>query len=287
MARIDRLDSAIVADETAGIRFFARLLLQTTLPHRRPSSNAFTRTNGDITLTITGNPNYGIPWGVVPRLVLSWLTTRVVQTQQQTVGLGGLGGFMRGMGMECTGGTNGSIARVRNQTMALFSSNLTIIRQGEDKTAGISLNVAASFNLWHPKQAESPFVGDSAVTLSAEFYREVLEAPVPVPLPALQVVQQSPLGIDLLAWLCWRTFNLRQPAVIPWPLLAGQFGAGYRDTKQGRHNFRTAVVRELGVIRALWPSLKVEADDIGLTLRPGTRPLVPALPRRRGSSPCG
>jgi len=66
---------------TAGaLGFMPRLLVLTTLPHRRPESNRFERVNGRHTLRMSAPRRVGLPYGSYSRLALdiySWLTYRM------------------------------------------------------------------------------------------------------------------------------------------------------------------------------------------------------------------
>ena len=72
------------AQRAGALGFMARLLAQTTLPHRDPHSNEFTRRNGNLELTILSPSTIGLPYGSIPRLLLSWLTTEAVRTRSDT-----------------------------------------------------------------------------------------------------------------------------------------------------------------------------------------------------------
>ncbi len=97
------------------------------------------RRNGDFTLTVRpaietaadGRRRVGHPFGRIPRLLLSWLATKVVRTRSAEVVLGeSLSGFMRALGMGApTGSASGTITRlcglgvVRNAMMKFFEQN--------------------------------------------------------------------------------------------------------------------------------------------------------------------
>src|SRR5919108_2550784 len=59
--------SALDADE---LGYNAVLLTQASLPHRDPHTNTWVRANGKRRLTILADPEIGVPWGSLPRLIL-------------------------------------------------------------------------------------------------------------------------------------------------------------------------------------------------------------------------
>ena len=96
------------APDEAEIAFMARALVQATFPHSDPGAiPIWGRRNGNLTLTIKpdwefdpkkGEPKcVGIPYGTIPRLLLFWITTEVVQTKSRRLELSdSLSAFMRG-----------------------------------------------------------------------------------------------------------------------------------------------------------------------------------------------
>jgi hypothetical protein len=68
--------------------FMARQLVQATLPHKNPGDvPAWSRTNGNLTLGIQPSWDYekgksiGYPYGIIPRLLLFWMTTEALRTK--------------------------------------------------------------------------------------------------------------------------------------------------------------------------------------------------------------
>ncbi len=64
----------------------AKMLVQTTLPHRAQPGKQYTRTDGDVTLSITDLGGAGLPYGAYPRLILIWMTTEALRTREPKVG---------------------------------------------------------------------------------------------------------------------------------------------------------------------------------------------------------
>src|SRR5690348_1300404 len=67
--------------------FLARQLVQTTLPHADPGNvPVWSRSNGNLTLTIqqgydSNGTAYGHPYGIIPRLLMYWMTTEAIRTK--------------------------------------------------------------------------------------------------------------------------------------------------------------------------------------------------------------
>ena len=89
-------ECAVDAD---ALGFMAKMLVQTTLPHRAQPGKQYTRSDGDVTLSITDLAGVGLPYGAYPRLILVWMTTEALRTRERKLELGrSLSSFMGQLG---------------------------------------------------------------------------------------------------------------------------------------------------------------------------------------------
>lgn len=257
------MEEARAAD---ALGYLARVMVQATLPHTDPQSNEFRRTNGLLSLSVLAPSHVGIPYGSLPRLLLAWLTTEAVRTRSAELVLGpSLSSFMQQLDLTPTGGRWGTIPRLRKQMTRLFSSSISCTYNDAATAAGQTMAVARSYSLWwDPKQPQQAALWQSTVTLSTDFFEEIVRRPVPVDLGALRALKRSPLALDLYAWLTYRFSYLRQPTTIPWEALQLQFGSDY-----GRcDNFQRKVVQALQNVARVYPTMRCERVSRGLQLHP-------------------
>jgi hypothetical protein len=263
------------------LNYLARLWCQTSLPYRDPGDvQAWGRRNGALSLVVQpgmtigleGRPeSIGFPYGTLPRLLLTWLSTEAVRTQEPVLLLGeSLSAFMRNLGLVPTGGRNGTITRLKKQMERLFLASLTVRWDGtSERQAGGRLNVAASYDLWwSEKNPDEPTLLPSTVRLSSEFFREVTEHPVPLDLNALRALRGSALRLDIYAFLCHRMSYLRRQTTIPWDALRGQFGSTLGVDKNGRGRFKQEFDRNLREVLVVYREANVESTRSGLVLQP-------------------
>lgn len=267
--------------EEQEVRYLARLFTQTSLPYRDPGDvPVWGRRNGNLLLSVQPGMtidtkgdalSIGYPFGTVPRLLLSWLSTEAVRTGQRELVLGdSLTDFMRGLGMKPTGGKNGTITRLRKQLERLFMATLSVRYEGDaDRQLGAKLSVASTYDLWWRADAyDQPSLMPSTVRLSNEFFDEVTNHPVPLDLGALSLLRGSALRLDIYAWLTYRMSYLRRPTTIPWDSLRMQFGTNFADTKQGRAQFKRDFTKQLREVLVVYREAQVDATDAGLVLQP-------------------
>ena len=264
----------ISAIDSGALGFMAKTLVQTTLPHRAHAGVKYVRTDGDLTLSITDVGGAGLPYGSYPRLILIWMTTEAVRTARRELELGpSLSRFMAQLGLQSSGGHWGTMPRFRNQTERLLgcaiSARWSSESNGEINCYGKNLIVADEFSLWWtPQKLTSVGARSSTLLLSESFYRQIVEAPVPLDLRAVRALKKSPLTLDLYAWATRRVSYLSRPTLIPWRALRLSFGSGYADTPQGRSRFREKVIEALRRVSVVYPQLRADIEDRGLLLRP-------------------
>lgn len=258
--------------------FISREMVQATLPHKNPGDvPAWSRVNGNYALTVQPgwdswkNQSFGYPYGTIPRLLIFWLTTEALRTDNQRLEIGGsLAEFMRKLGLDSSrGGKRSDARRLRNQMERLFRARISFEYRDEKHESWYDLQIAPRGMMWwHHDLAEQPTLWENWVELSDEFFRAVTAHPVPVDMNALQHLKGSALALDLYAWLTHEAFrsNTRKKSRrVAWRSLHEQFGADYNDLR----NFSRKAMEALGKIRVVFPGLEVETFKGGLTIKPG------------------
>lgn len=284
----DRLNSLITqglaieyeeAAKAGALGFMARAMVQATLPHKKVEGNEFTRTNGDFSLSLLAPSKIGLPYGTIPRLLLSWITTEAVRTKERELELGdSLSAFMRELDLVPTGGRWGSITRLKDQMARLFASSVTCTYTDGRSFALESVKPVDSARLWwSPQEPEQAALWKSTVTLGERFFNEITHSPVPIDMRALKALKRSPMALDIYLWLTYRMFYLRNQTAIPWESLSGQFGSDYKVLRQ----FKAAFLRELKKVLVVYPEAKVLAMESGDT--GGALVLLPSKPHIKSS----
>ena len=103
---MNQLVNASEADPDRG--FMARTMALCSLPRTNPGNRTrYVRRNGPYTLVMSTNGLYKLPFGNLPRLILAWVCTEAVRTQNRVLILGdSLSDFMRELGVYSSGGGN-------------------------------------------------------------------------------------------------------------------------------------------------------------------------------------
>lgn len=269
------------AKKSGAIGYMARMLVQATLPHKATNDLVFKRENGALTLSIV-SPD-GLPYGSIPRLLLSWMTTEAVRTRSPVLQLGSsLSSFMAELDLGRRGGKRGDITRFKNQAERLFSSTIACRYKDEVLTQGKGFLIADEYSLWwQPKTPNQLPLWKSTVSLSQKFFEQLIEKPVPVDMDAMMKLKRSPMALDIYFWLTYRLSYLHREIVLPWPLLQMQFGADYGHDTEGQYNFKRKFLKRLKDVLVIYDKARVFDADKGLLLKPSP----PHVARRRLSDP--
>lgn len=78
-------EDAQVSGATGYLPYF---LAQATLPHKDPKCTYFERGTSKVTLSIIAHRKYGMPYGMMPRLLLAWMCTEACRTHSPELNLG-------------------------------------------------------------------------------------------------------------------------------------------------------------------------------------------------------
>ena len=277
--RFDQVNQLIEASEAdPDMGFMARLMALCSLPRTNPGDRIrYKRVNGPYTLYMTAGGGCKLPYGNLPRLLLAWLSTEAVRTQNRELVLGrSLAEFMRALGIYNSGGQPQT--RLRNQMDRLFHASVQLIYEDEGDKAGISSFVADRTEFWwNERKPNESSLWESKIYLGEQFFNEIIRNPVPIDMNTLKALKRCALGLDLYLWLTYRTFALRAPLRLTWQHLYHQFDAD--PSKAGNHDtvqyFRRKVLRELKKIKLAWPGLNYSTASGVLILHPSTPAIAP------------
>lgn len=291
--------------------FMARALVNATMPYKDPKTDVFKRVNGDFRLRIVAGYEGGIPYGIYPRLLISWLTTEVVRTQSPHVELGeSLSAFLRNVldTNSRSGGARGTANRVQEQMRRLFGAFITAEYGGKSGKQGFqlrnvaiaeALNEAPRFRetlgaalhsgagdgsplepaLWTPQDKDKAGAWQSIVMLTPNFFKECVDNPVPIDLRAYRALKGSPLAMDIYTWLTYRmSYTTKRSRPIRWEALMMQFGSNYTtDQDQAIRDFKKAFLKSLKAVSIVYPQAKLEVTETGLILLPSRPHIAPRV----------
>ncbi len=285
---------------SADVVFLSRELILCTLPHSDPGDvPGWSRKNGNLILSIQPGYNseigksYGIPYGIIPRLILIWIVTEIIRTKIRRIELGHyLSEFLEKVGLSSyTGrGPRGDARRVREQLERLFRATISFDYLHVGKTrigkVWLDMKIAPEGELWwsdkYPDQGV--FLG-SWIEISEKFFNAVMESPCPLDIRVIWHIKDSSLGIDLYTILNREAFRAGKdgkPRFLAWEWLFKQTGNEYKRLD----NFRRDALIQIKAIMAVHPGLLIsvqkgrKGQQSGLVISNLSNPSIPPLPAR-------
>jgi hypothetical protein len=275
LKRVVRKAAALTSPRNVG--YMPSMLVLTTLPHRKPKTLVHRRMNGDLTVEIVGHPQYGLPYGTYPRLILLYVCQQILIRKSAVVDVGdGLTDAMGNLGLAVTGGKKGTIAVLRRELDSLFFTSLTWTRRTRGLTNERRFFFFKRRETWAGRfdfPADREFPADCQVEVDPLFHAELLKHPVPTDLTAVRTLAalHGPFAIDLYLWLPYRLSRLEGPSEVLWGQLREQFGAEYA----AENDFRKAFLDGLKALAAYYPQARVEQYRGGLRLWPSASTIPP------------
>lgn len=276
-------EECALADAAAAgtVAYLPRMMVQATMPHSRPDVNEFTRTNGNLTVHMMAPMDVGLPYGGQPRVLLAYLTKQAVKTKSRVISLGRSRTEFRIRMRKASdgGGERGQMAALERQMRRLFATSIRSYERTRldgrifERARAIPPLITEWERWWSPRTSDQESFFESTITLGEEFYRSVIDHPVPVDMRVMFALVKSPLALDLYAGFTHRASYNRRDTEIPWLYLQRQYGAEYKRTA----DFRRKAIRALEKIKLYWPELDWTEDHASglFVLRP-CKPHVPA-----------
>lgn len=238
---------AATPPENPDLVFMAKEFITCTLPHSDPGPVlSWSRTNGNYTLAITSGVNgktgqpYGIPYGIIPRLLLAWIVTEIIQKKSRRLELGNrFPDFLLKLGLDPSNGTGkrSDARRAREQIERLIHALIQFIitTDGGRREDGKKMLIADDWGLWwENKSLEQGLFWDSYVVVSQRFFDEVIKSSSPLDIRVLRYVKDSSLGIDLYTILNREAYLAMKDGknrFLAWDWIQERTGSDYTEGK--------------------------------------------------------
>jgi len=258
-------------EEAGALGFMSRLLIMVNLPYRDPGKNTINwyRQNGNVTINVVpgfeGKRNIGIPYGSFPRLILAYLITQAIKSQDSIIYLGeSFADFLKIVNVK-KGGT--TYKRLYKQLERTLSSSFAWTYRNKEEWSRTNIQISSKSRVWwNSETTDKKSLWKSQVKLNTDFFNEILRNAVPFDLRVLGILKNSPLGLDLYMFISWRIFNLKSPVYISWKNLKDQLGGQYVDVKVFARDCRSHIKN----IQAICPNLNIQLLRGRIYIAPST-----------------
>jgi hypothetical protein len=265
----------VLAEEVSRLGITHAGFAMTSLPHKRIEEPLWRRQGHRTTLLVesgrTANGGWiGVPYGSMARLILLYLQTEAIRTNEPEVELGrSMHAWLSRMGIPAGGKNYKLVGEQARRISACRLTFLTEVTGAELRQNGAFVQNAITLTTAADERQRA--LWQDRVRLDEGFWRSLREHPVPVREEAVRAIGTRSLALDVYIWLAYRLHALTRMTPVTWTALHAQFGAGFKAIRQLKPTFRDA----LGIALAVYPEARVDLDPTGVVLHPS----APAVPR--------
>jgi replication initiator protein len=270
--------SAILDTDGPDPQFLHSVLCQVSLPRNPTRETMFTRSCGQVSITLQAGPLFDgvkmvpqpLPSGTRPRLVLLHICSQAVKTRSAEVAIGqSVRGFLRELHIDA-GGEN--MRQFRVQMKALAACHMILGAPSPEGPVTLAAKPVERFTAWTTDDEGQYTAWGGRLILGRAFFDQLVEHAVPLDPEAIAKLKNTSLGLDCYAWLSHRLCRVRsdQGVRLSWNNLHQQFGTEYRDRK----NFKTRFLEALRKAVAAYPAARVDQVRGGLRLLPSPPPIA-------------
>lgn len=252
------------------------ILCQVGLPRAKVEGREFLRQSGAAWINVQagvldegrGPVLQPIPYGVIPRLALAWITTEAVRSKNREIRIGDSAAeFLQTIGLDDAGRR---YSMLRKQMHALAACRLQLGFRGETYNG----QPVKRFSAWLANQDQHQrALWPGTLILEQDYFDTLLESAVPLDRRALHTLKGSALALDVYAWLAHRLHRLEGKGVpLHWASLREQFAQEYAG-KDPDKDFKKEFLPALRKVMTAYPQAKVKPVRGGLLLLPSPPPM--------------
>ncbi len=245
---------------------------------------AFERKQGNMALDVTAGSlrddrgdliPQPLPYGPKARLILMHLCSQAIYNKSPIIDLNEtFTAFVRELGFSDSGGPRGALTSFKRQLNALAACTMSVsIWQPGKRVHTERITPIKSFDLWLSDNLHQRALWPSTLSFSLDFFESLRAHALPVNIKAMRTFAGSARTLDAYYWLSYRITRLKQPTVISWQALAGQFGIDYGRQR----DFKRGFAEDLNQVLSVFPKLPVKISEHGLEMLPAD-PTMLALP---------
>lgn len=222
-----------------------------------------------LTISITADPRYGIPYGQDILIVL-YLAIEARRQGSRKIVVNFYRDLMEMFGINANSGykykaVQASMTRIRN---ALYKWE---IEQGPTRETGGNYLYIEEWDLYFdPKNPQQPPLWDQYILLSERFWHEINTHKIPFNLEAARHLKTKPAHLNFYLWLSyrvWNAWNERPGEEVPIPYW-GDFGIQDQMSSviDEKRNFRIQVKNWLEATKEIWPLCPVKIMEDSLNI---------------------
>lgn len=286
-----RIEASLAIQENPAeqIAYQHTVFCQTCLPYKNPgTTRIWERQQGAVFLRVDAgavkNPHearftdVGLPFGSRPRLILAHLNREALLRGSAKIEVeASLTAFIKRVTISSSPNSR-NILRFKDQLTRFAVATVRMAVDLPDNRAyQFQTHIIDAMELWLGKNENQRVLWPAYVELSPRYFESLTKHAVPLDERAIAALANSPMALDVYAWLAQRLCRVNKPQFISWVALKDQFGFGF-----GRmDNFKAGFRGVLQDVYGQYQGARFEVDDRGMILIKSPPP-VASFPRAFG-----
>ena len=252
------------------------VLCQTCLPYRDPGeARIWERRQGAVFLALEAGRvwhprmqkmiDVGLPYGSRPRLILAHLNREALLHDSPRIEVeSSLTAFVKRVLKHHSPNTR-EIGRFKDQLTRLSAALIRMaVSLPNDRGYQADTKIIDFMELWGGKDGRQRALWPAVVELSPRYFDTLRKHAVPLDERAIGALANSPMALDVYAWLAQRLCRIRpkRKQFVSWAALQDQFGIGYGRVRDFKKHFRAV----LTAVHGQYHGAKFNLNDRGMTL---------------------
>lgn len=252
----------VCANEARTLCYYPPYLSKTTLPISQTIDLIFSRMNGDLRLTLTANPDSGLPYGVVARKIITYLTTYAIINKTPVVPVKSMRTLCKYLGMSSSGRNHKIIDDMLHRLIgATMFVELKVKKDDKD----ININRCGILDsICIEKGGEET----NHITLDDKFYQLCENSAAPLDSRVLEALG-SAIEFDVYVFFLARLLSVRKTTRIRWNDFMLQFGSNNKNEASAKQRLKKAIDK----ILIIQPQMKVQYTNDLVILEPSISPI--------------
>jgi hypothetical protein len=283
----EKLLESAIGIETASpsgndIQYMHSIMCQVGLPRSKVDGTVFERKSGGAILLVRAGHIFDghemvqqpVPYGAMPRLMLTWMNTYAVRHKTAEVPVGDSASeFLRMMGIAPGGGKRGSYTTFCKQAQALAACDLTLGFNANGHAHTFYGKPIEHFEMWSQTESEQRALWPGVMTFNDSYFKELIAHAIPLDMRALIALKGSSLAMDIYTMLSDRLHRITgRPITLYWKNLRDQFGQEYKG-KDPDKDFKREFLRALDQVKMVYSQAKIRKVKGGLLLLQSPPPI--------------
>lgn len=156
---------------------------------------------------------------------------------------------------------------VKDQLVRLSAASIRMGMTCNGQAVTIKSGIVKAFDLWLPKDDRQRVLWPLTITLSLDYFKDLMEHAVPLDEAHIAALSHNALALDIYNWLAQRLHRIpaERPQTISWLSLREQFGQGYDPERL--YNFRRVFRKALGEVLTVYRAARVEDEEAKRAIR--------------------